>query len=477
VTALRSRWSGFAASVLLAVVALLAGSYDRHDAAWVVGTVLWYPATALLVFAWWRLGRCDVPVGRLLVTGGLWALPLLVVPALGSHDVYAYACQGQLVDAGLDVYRVGPSALPCDWLSSVPELWRSTPTPYGPLWLVLEGLVSWVAGGSLAVAVVGLRVVGLVGLGLCAWAGGRLARVLGFEPARVVWLVALSPLVMVHVVSGAHNDALLAGLVLCGLAVPGWTRRPVLGVVLAGVAFGLAAAIKVTALAAAPFAVPLLLAAGPGGLLAADPVTLVEGKARRLAGLTALLAVVIGATYAVLALVTGYGLGFTHALGSTSDLVQWLSLPTGLGMAVGYVLRVAGAPGLFGTAVAVARDAGYVALAATLVGLWWWAVRRARDAAGVVAAAGLALLAVALLGPVFYAWYAIAGLAVLGVATGGRHRGVAVAAAGLIYLTLPDSLGLATKTKLPGAFLDVALVVWLVVRLRSRRAPAPRARP
>jgi len=92
VTPPRARWLGLAATVLLAVVAYLAGSYDRHDAAWYTGTVLWYPAGALLIYAWWAVR--DVPSTRwLLATGALWALPLLVAPALGSHDVYAYACR------------------------------------------------------------------------------------------------------------------------------------------------------------------------------------------------------------------------------------------------------------------------------------------------------------------------------------------------------------------------------------------------
>jgi hypothetical protein len=106
-----------------------------------------------------------------------------------------------------------------------------------------------------------------------------------------------------------------------------------------------------------------------------------------------------------------------------------------------------------------------------LVGLWWWAWRAER-AARVVTAAGLALLATAWLGPVFYAWYAIAGLAVL-AATPLPPRGtkvVAAAAGGLIFLTLPDSLGLATKTKVPGAFLDVALLVAVAVWWARRRS-------
>ena len=69
-----------------------------------------------------------------------------------------------------------------------------------------------------------------------------------------------------HLVSGAHNDALMVGLLVAGLAVvasrPG---RP--GPLLAGgVLLGLAAAIKVTALVVVPFAA---LAAIVGGVL--DP--------------------------------------------------------------------------------------------------------------------------------------------------------------------------------------------------------------
>src|SRR5262249_18495245 len=94
--------------------------------------------------------------------------------------------------------------------------------------------------------------------------------------------------------------------------------------------------------------------------------------------------------------------------------------------------------------------------------------------ADVVTAAGLALLATAVLGPVFYAWYAIGGLAVLAATPlAGRLRtGVTAAAGGLIFLTLPDSLGLATKTKVAGALFDVALLVTLAVGGARRRAQA-----
>jgi hypothetical protein len=158
-------------------------------------------------------------------------------------------------------------------------------------------------------------------------------------------------------------------------------------------------------------------------------------------------------------------------------MVQWLSVPTGVGMAIGYVLRAVGlGTEPFGTAVAVTRAIGFVALGVVLVGLFVWTVRRVREPRAIVTAAGLALLATALLGPVFYAWYAIGGIAVLAATPlAGRLRtAVTVAAGGLIFLTLPDSLGLATKTKVPGAFLDLALVVGLAVWWTRRlRRPAP----
>ena len=277
-----------------------------------------------------------------LLTAALWSVPLLFAPPLGSHDVYAYACQGQLFNAGLDLYRVGPAELPCTWLSDVPELWRETPTPYGPLWIAVEGAAAWLAHGTCLAVVLLLRVAALLGLLLCVAAVHRLSR--GNA------LLAASPLVLVHVVSGAHNDVVLAGLVLAGF-VAARRPRPAAGAA-SGVAFGLAVAVKVTALAAAPFALLLLFFAGTTRARWTGPAAF-AGAA--------------GAAYALLALVTGHGLGFLHALGSTSNMVQWLSVPTGVGMAAGYVLRVAGHPEWFATAVAVARAAGLLALAAILL--------------------------------------------------------------------------------------------------------------
>jgi alpha-1,6-mannosyltransferase len=409
---------------------------------------------AVLLGAWWGIRHID-DIRWLLVTAALWALPLAVVPPLFSGDVGAYACQGQLFDHGLSPYRFGVADLPCTWLAHAPPLWLHTTTPYGPFWVALTGLSA--AAGSYAGAVVVLRAVALAGIALTLGYGYRLARVLHTDASRVVWLGAAAPVVLLHGVSGVHNDALLAGLVVAGLAY-GVSGRTGLR---AGVLLGLAVAVKVTALVAVPFAV---------SLAARDrrPVPLGRATAAVAAGFAGAFAAATGAT--------GLGLGWLPALSRTADLTQWTSVPTGVGIATGYLARWSGLGSWSGSAVTVARAAGLVALAVLLAGLWW----RAREPREVVRDAGLALLATALLGPVFFPWYAFAALALLAVAA-GESRWLAGTVTALSVLVLPDGRGFASMTKPYGAFLDlvvvVGLAVWWARRLRTRQRRAGRARP
>ncbi len=370
---------------------------------------------AVLAGAWLAL-RKVTSFRWMLVTAGLWALPLLLAPPLFSGDAMAYACQGELVAHGLSPYQHGVADLPCRWLDRVPALWWHTPTPYGPLWVAVTGAAA-------------------TGFG----------RRLGPNPA---WLAGAGPLVLLHGVSGAHNDALLAGLVVAGLALAMDARW---GLV-AGALLGLAVAVKVTALVAVPFA------------------ALYVARRRAWAGVAAGAA----AAFAAVTAATGLGLGWLPALSHTAGLTQWTSPPTGVGMAAGYLLRAAGRQDLVSGAVAVARAAGLLALAVVLAWLWW----RPRPWS-----AGAALAATALLGPAFYPWYALPALAVLAAAPlSGRVRGrLGLGVAGLALLVLPNGDGLAAMTKPVGAVLDVVLVtavlVGLVRRHRGGRAtPTPTAR-
>jgi hypothetical protein len=261
--------------------------------------------------------------------------------------------------------------------------------------------------------------------------------------------------VLVHAVSGAHNDAPATGLMLAGLAIavtrPHWAVRAAGS----GALFALAFAVKAVVIVAAPFAVLLLAARG-----ARRPGT---AAAPFVAGAVA--------TYAALWAVTGLSFGWVSALKPTTSLAQWTSLPTGVGMAIGYLLRVAGLPEGYATAVAVARVLGALLLAVVLVALWWRA--RRGDTLRLTA---MALAATVVLSPVFYPWYAIPPLVLLAATVRSPQARGALAAGtvALVFLVLPDGYGLAVATKLAGALFDVAVlvlgVVWLV---RRRRAGTP----
>ncbi|HEX2771368.1 MAG TPA: hypothetical protein VHN18_02920, partial [Micromonosporaceae bacterium] len=122
-----------------------------------------------------------------------------------------------------------------------------------------------------------------------------------------------------------------------------------------------------------------------------------------------------------------------------------------------------------------------VIAAGALVGVAarWAAGPAVRAPRGVVAACGAAFAAVAVLSPVFYPWYALAAIVVLAAALAEpRWRArMAVAVLVLCFLVLPDGLGVAVLTKLPGALLDAVVVAALLAvgarRLRARRVRIP----
>jgi hypothetical protein len=95
----------------------------------------------------------------------------------------------------------------------------------------------------------------------------RLAPARGVDPVRAAAFVALNPLVLVHVVGGAHNDGLAMLLAMLGVAAVLAGREPA-----GGGAFAAALAIKAPAAFAAPFALiasrrpPRFLAGAFGGL-------------------------------------------------------------------------------------------------------------------------------------------------------------------------------------------------------------------
>jgi alpha-1,6-mannosyltransferase len=435
------RTVGLLGSLLLAVAAARDGATWPWHPTMTARTILagdngvltplcWLLGTALLIGAW-VLGRKAVPSVRwACVTAAMWAAPLIVVLPLGSYDVYSYACQGWALATGHDPYSAGVQELGCPWADAVAPTWRDSPAPYGPVFLLLAALAALfsleVTAGSILGALVVLRLIAVLGVVLVAVSLPVLARRRDVPPERAAWLVLACPLVLIHLVSGAHNDAVMAGLIVAGLAV----RRPLL----AGVLLGLAVGVKATAVVVVPFALLLF-----------------PSLDRRLR--------FAGGVVAALGLASLLGVGWVTSLAGSGVSVQWTSPSTAVGMTLD----------LFGLdAVPVTRILGIAGLVVVLAVLWW----RSRTGDPLLGA-GLALAATVALAPVFHPWYLTWPLAVLAATLRRDTLWLVVPCAVASALCLPDGYNLALATKTQGAIAMTVLVVVLAVsRIRRSRVVA-----
>jgi Glycosyltransferase family 87 len=182
-------------------------------------------------------------VGALIVVA---VVAFACAPVLLSHDVFSYVDYARLgVRHGLDPYVNAPDAARAD-PAFAHVTWTETPSAYGPLFTLATYPLAWLpiwAAVAILKAVAALSVLGL------AWVVARLAAWRGVDPARAAAFVALNPLVLVHVVGGAHNDGLAMLLTTLGVAALVNRREP-----LAGASLVASAAIKSSSLFVAPFA-------------------------------------------------------------------------------------------------------------------------------------------------------------------------------------------------------------------------------
>ena len=250
-------WPGIGLAGSLSAAVSATGLLARRPVRWwwvaSVGThgVQWHifwAGVILLCLAWVGLGRqvsrrADVRPADLIWVGALWSVPLLLGPPLFSLDMYSYLAQGAVLAHGLNPYHYAPQALhEPQLLAGVSSTWKHTTTPYGPVFVGLAALVSLVAGSHLALGVALLRIPELAGMALLAWSVPRLARRLGADPRRATWLAVISPLSLLYLVAGGHNDALMVGLMIAGVTLA-VERRPVAAIALCA----LAATIKLPA--------------------------------------------------------------------------------------------------------------------------------------------------------------------------------------------------------------------------------------
>ncbi len=372
------------------------------------GLVAVYGGVLLLMRAWYGLIRTTsqlpaIPVRKLAWVFGLWVVPLLLAPPLFSRDVYSYVAQGEMMSHHISPYHYGPGVLGgAPSVALVDKLWLNTPAPYGPLFMSLDGFLTSISMHHELPDLVLLRLLAVAGVALMAVAIPVLARSMGRDAGYVFTLAILNPVTVLHLVGGAHNDALMLGLLLCGLAVAK-RGRPLAGIALCS----LAAAVKV------PAAIGIVYIAwewtGSGLPLRARVRPLITG------GLVA------GALMGALSLVTGLGWSWVLNLATPGTVRSWVAPATGAGILLTDLAHVFGIgislPGM----LSATRLLGLGA--AAVVGVW---LLLRVERFGMFKAMGITMLLVVALGPVVQPWYLSWGLILLSPVAAGKIRSLII---------------------------------------------------
>ena len=226
-----------------------------------------------------------------------------------------------------------------------------------------------------------------------------LAKGLGRDPGEAFILSAMNPLVLLTLIGGAHNDAIMAGFLVVGLALA-VQRHPVWALFFCSVA----TAIK------APAAIGLAFVAwnwlGPRATLRQKIRPFLIGG------------VVAGATLGVSTLLAGFGFGWVKNLLSNGTVRSWAAPATGIGMAIADFLHAVGLDSITVSSVlSVTRFIGLFAAACFSIWLLWHSSER-----GWVRSLGLSLILFVELGPVVQPWYLAWGLVVLAASYQGREH-------------------------------------------------------
>lgn len=389
-----------------------------------LATAVLFAGLALMVVSWIRLGRMvrsgEIGGRGVALAAAAWTAPLIIAPPLYSRDVYSYLAQGAVALRGFDPYTTGASALTLPLGGNVASLWQDTPSPYGPLFLLLAKSVVAVIGDNVIIGVVLMRLAVLCGLLLLAWATPGLARHLGGRASVALWLTVANPLVIAVGIGGAHNDILMVGLMAVGVLMV-LDGKHVRGFAV----IALATAVKATAVLVIPFLVWVWVAR-------------LDGPARhRFVKACAVGGAAFVGVFGLSTLVAGVDLGWIDVLRSQTPLLTWMSLPCAVAELAFYSIGRHYGGATHEDFLEFFRPAGVYVLVAVLVHQWWKARAGGVEA---VRRAAIALLAATVLAPSVLPWYFTWALAIA-AAFAWKDRWLAVAAGvsvWMVLVTLPD---------------------------------------
>jgi alpha-1,6-mannosyltransferase len=424
-------------------------AHHRSGSQW-LSLVLVYGGIVMIVSAWLSLvaAASRYSLRQLSAVLGLWILPLLVSPPLFSRDVYNYAVAGKLVSAGLNPYTSGLNPIrPSVFFHLTDPLWRNSHAPYGSLFFDLAKANARLMGNNVFGALEGFRLLAIVGLALIMLAVPVIARSFGQSVPRAFTLAVLNPLVLIYLVGGMHNDALMLGLLVAGIAVA-LRGHPIVGIALCA----LGAEIKVPAALGIVFI----------GWIWAGRGAPTSRRVRFVVQACALGGLVGG----LISQVSGFGWGWLVNLSTPGTVVSWLDPATAAGLGAAHGLHVIGVD-ISTHAIIVGVRAGALVLAGCVVVVLLTHV----DRYGLPRAVGWSLLAIVLLGPIVWPWYETWGVTFLAFAADAwSRRSVLVISTVACFATIPSQMRVTAPALVLVVLVLTALAVGCAVVLsKSRR--------
>ena len=428
----------------------------------------------VLLFRGWVLVRPaadpTLRLGRVLT---LWALPMLVVPPVFSSDAFLYADQGWIIHLGEHPYYSPLAEMGGPFAENVHPVWKGTTAVYPPLALLSQYVVAWATGFHAYWSVIAMRIPVLLAVAVMAWAVPRLARAHGADPRTALWVGVLNPLVVIHFIGGAHNDAGMVALVtLAMLAATRWGKA---GLVLGSVLVALGAGFKQ----------PGLIAFIAVGLVSVAPtlgrLTLVRRFWRMFAYVGAA-GVITAATFIAVSELT-FGFGWRHAT-NIGELTWGMSPASVVEQIIGPFVRLFSDYPLLPV---IAKIFTVVALLAAAVFAWYFffsdhiAPRRVPERAEHAAANDKdftshpirwlvwAFNAIAFSGAGFHTWYMIWGGSMFGVLRySDRILRWAIAAC-IMFVVVQGGLEYYALRPIPGWLLGAGLGWIFLARTRHMR--------
>jgi hypothetical protein len=377
---------------------------------------------------------------RVWLIAGAWSVPFVIGPPVISNDVWTYAAQGLLLRSGLDPYSVGPSALgDIPAVAAVDPSWRSVPSPYGPLATTVQHLAIAISGGNPIGAAIVFRA---LAVGCFIAIGVLAADLAGSRRIQALTLTILNPLLLMHLISGAHLEGVMCALLLAAL-LAAHQRRWLLAIVLACAAGSVKAPAFIAVLA----------------IIAVHHQSFRGWLAWRITARDAAIAAlsVVGFT-----VIVNNGWGWVQALNTPTLGHTPLAPASLLGDMFDPIVKAASFDDL--------ATGGRITtmLAAVCIFIYLTLTARHRALAQTI---GYGLIAVGLLGPVLYPWYMLWGVVCLAPTARAERRDLVVLISACACLFDPPGFTRMISDNLTLSGLAIAFA-WFAARAHARNRSA-----